>query len=133
MLISANSNAPKSQELATFLRYCVSSLQGRVQSAFGGGPTQGSISGDFMTEDKEYSRMRWASRRGLLELDLLLGPFMESCFRQLEPQLREDYQQLMSHEDQDILNWIMGRVALSDESLIAITDQIRAHNRSKLR
>jgi succinate dehydrogenase flavin-adding protein (antitoxin of CptAB toxin-antitoxin module) len=51
----------------------------------------------------------------------------------LEPQLREDYQQLMSHEDQDILNWIMGREALSDESLIAITDRIRAHNRSKLR
>jgi antitoxin CptB len=58
---------------------------------------------------------------------------MESCFRELEPQLREDYQQLMSHEDQDILNWIMGREALSDESLIAITDRIRAHNRSKLR
>lgn len=70
-----------------------------MQSAFGDGPTQGSISGDFMTEDKDYSRMRWASRRGLLELDLLLGPFMESCFRELEPQLREDYQQLMSHED----------------------------------
>ena len=86
-----------------------------------------------MTEDKDYSRMRWASRRGLLELDLLLWPFMESCFRELEPQLREDYQQLMSHEDQDILNWIMGREALSDGSLIAITDRIRAHNRSKLR
>ena len=111
----------------------MTSLQGRVQSACDNGLTRGSISGDLMTEDKDYSRMRWASRRGLLELDLLLGPFMASCFRELEPQLREDYQQLMSHEDQDILTWIMGTKALSDESLIAITDQIRAHNRSKLR
>jgi len=86
-----------------------------------------------MTEDKEYSRMRWASRRGLLELDLLLEPFMEACFRALEPQLRDDYQQLIGHEDQDILNWIMGREALADETLTAITEQIRAHNRSKLR
>jgi len=39
----------------------------------------------------------------------------------------------MGHEDQDILNWILGREALVDESLVAITDKIRAHNLSKLR
>jgi len=77
--------------------------------------------------------MRWASRRGLLELDLLLEPFMESCFMALEPQLRDDYQQLMGQEDQDILNWIMGREAPAHQTPTAITEQIRAHNRSKLR
>jgi succinate dehydrogenase flavin-adding protein (antitoxin of CptAB toxin-antitoxin module) len=39
----------------------------------------------------------------------------------------------MGQEDQDILNWIMGREAPADETLTAITEQIRAHNRSKLR
>ena len=86
-----------------------------------------------MTEDKDYSRMCWASRRGLLELDLLLGPFMDACFRELEQSLRDDYEQLMGHEDQDILNWIMGREAPPDEVLAAITGRIRAHNLSKLR
>ena len=86
-----------------------------------------------MTQNEQTNRMRWASRRGLLELDLLLGPFMDSCFAELEPSLRDDYQQLMSHEDQDILNWILGRETLMDESLVAITDKIRAHNLSKLR
>ena len=85
-----------------------------------------------MTQNEQTNRMRWASRRGLLELDLLLGPFMDSCFAELEPPLRDDYQQLMGHEDQDILNWILGRETLVDESLVAITDKIRAHNLSKL-
>lgn len=86
-----------------------------------------------MTQNEQVNRMRWASRRGLLELDLLLGPFMEACFSELEQSLRDDYQQLMGHEDQDILNWILGREALTDEKLAAITDRIRAHNLSKLR
>ena len=86
-----------------------------------------------MTQNEQTNRMRWASRRGLLELDLLLGPFMDSCFAELEQSLKDDYQQLMGHEDQDILNWILGRETLVDESLVAITDKIRAHNLSKLR
>lgn len=86
-----------------------------------------------MTQNEQTNRMRWASRRGLLELDLLLGPFMDACFAELEPSLRDDYQQLMGHEDQDILNWILGRETLVDERLVAITDKIRAHNLSKLR
>ena len=86
-----------------------------------------------MTRNEQVNRMRWASRRGLLELDLLLGPFMDACFVELEQSLRDDYQQLMGHEDQDILNWILGREALADEKLAVITDRIRAHNLSKLR
>ena len=62
-----------------------------------------------MAEDEEMRRMRWASRRGLLELDLLLGPFMDQCFADLEPSLRAQYRELMSSEDQQILNWIMER------------------------
>lgn len=89
--------------------------------------------GEPMTQNEQTNRMRWASRRGLLELDLLLGPFMDACFAELEPSLKDDYQQLMGHEDQDILNWILGRETLVDESLVAITDKIRAHNLSKLR
>ena len=34
--------------------------------------------------DEDFNRMRWASRRGLLELDLLLGPFVEACYRELD-------------------------------------------------
>ncbi len=85
-----------------------------------------------MKLDEDYNRMRWASRRGLLELDLLLGPFMDACYRTLDAAKRSDYQRLMAHEDQDILNWILARQPLGDATLSDITSHIRQHNESKL-
>jgi len=85
-----------------------------------------------MAISEEQNRMRWASRRGLLELDLLLGPFVEEVFPVLDTNSREKYRRLMSCDDQDILNWIMDRVPLSDSSLAPIVLSIREHNASKL-
>jgi len=52
-----------------------------------------------MTSREEHNRMRWASRRGLLELDLLLGPFVEAEFPRLDPSSRDDYRELMARDD----------------------------------
>ena len=78
--------------------------------------------------DDELRRMRWASRRGLLELDLLLGPFMEQCFAELPPSLREQYRELMGGEDQQVLNWIMGRDEPVPDHLSDIVQAIRDNN-----
>ena len=85
-----------------------------------------------MAINEEQNRMRWASRRGLLELDLLLGPFVEEVFPVLDSNAKEAYRRLMSCDDQDILNWIMGRAPLGDSSLASIVASIREHNDSKL-
>ncbi len=73
--------------------------------------------------------MRWASRRGLLELDLLLAPFVEACYQQLPDTSKADYRRLMTCEDQDLLNWIMDRSPITDASLSPIIELIRQHNR----
>lgn len=78
--------------------------------------------------DDELRRMRWASRRGLLELDLLLGPFMDQCFADLPQPLREQYRELMGGEDQQILNWIMGRDEAVPDNLAQIVQVIRENN-----
>ena len=80
-------------------------------------------------DSQDYNQMRWASRRGLLELDLLLAPFVEDCYRQLSDVSKADYRRLMGSEDQDLLNWIMDRSPISDGTLIDIIKQIREHNR----
>ena len=85
-----------------------------------------------MERDEEYYRMAWASRRGLLELDLLLNPFMAECFAKLPPELKTDYRRLMACEDQEILNWILERALPEDKTLAPITTRIREHNQSKL-
>ena len=86
-----------------------------------------------MTNTEIQNRMRWASRRGLLELDLLLGPFVEEVFPLLDGDLQEAYRALMSCDDQDILNWIMDRAPISNASLAPIVIRIREHNGSKLK
>lgn len=85
-----------------------------------------------MTGDEDFNRMRWASRRGLLELDLLLAPFVEERYQGLSESLQRDFRQLVTCEDQDIMNWIMGRDTVSDPALESVVLEIRAHNASKL-
>ena len=51
--------------------------------------------------DEDLKRMRWASRRGMLELDLVLEPFVNTCYAGLDEVDRQRYRQLMECEDQD--------------------------------
>ena len=83
-----------------------------------------------MTPDQDLNRMRWASRRGLLELDLLLAPFVDARYQQLTPELKIQFQQLVTGEDQDIMNWVMGREPVADQNLADIVAKIRAHNQA---
>ncbi|MCY4093754.1 MAG: succinate dehydrogenase assembly factor 2 [Gammaproteobacteria bacterium] len=48
----------------------------------------------------------WRSRRGLLELDLYLTPFAESCFDDLSTDLKQQYGELLECEDPEILAWL---------------------------
>ena len=76
-----------------------------------------------MIAQEEINRMRWAARRGMLELDLVLGPFVVSRYAQLSPPDRHRFEQLMQCEDQDLFAWFMQR-AQPDEELAGIVSQI---------
>ena len=55
----------------------------------------------------EYNRLKWASRRGMLELDLILMPFLENIYLSLTPQEQAGYVALLECEDQDMFGWLM--------------------------
>ncbi len=74
--------------------------------------------------DEEVNRMRWASRRGMLELDLVLEPFVVARYAELNEQDRARYKQLMACEDQDLFAWFLRRERPEDEELAAIVSQI---------
>jgi antitoxin CptB len=77
-----------------------------------------------MVSDQELNRMRWAARRGMLELDLVLEPFVNARYASLNEQDRERFQQLMICEDQDLFGWFLRREKPADEELAAIVSQI---------
>ena len=78
--------------------------------------------------DADHNRMRWASRRGLLELDLFLADFVAYQYPSLTAEFKSLYRELMTSADQDIFEWLMGR-AEPDESLAPIVSAIQAYKR----
>lgn len=74
--------------------------------------------------ETEINRMRWASRRGMLELDLVLEPFVAARYATLDERDRQRFAQLMTCEDQDLFAWFMRRQKPEDQELEAIVDKV---------
>jgi antitoxin CptB len=83
-----------------------------------------------MITDEEINRMRWASRRGMLELDLVLEPFVAARYGALDECDRRRFQRLMTCEDQDLYAWFLRREQPADEELAAIVRTILEFSRT---
>ncbi len=57
----------------------------------------------------EQQRLRWQCRRGLLELDLLLGRFIERRYAVLTAAEQEAFRRLLTQPDQTLLAWVQGQ------------------------
>lgn len=77
-----------------------------------------------MIPDEEINRMRWAARRGMLELDLVLEPFVSACYSELNKADRQRFGQLMQCEDQDLFGWFLQRKEPEDQELASIVKKI---------
>lgn len=73
------------------------------------------------------NRLFWSSRRGMLELDLILLPFIENVYPTLEAEDQLSYQRLLECEDQDMYAWFMRRENPHDPSLQRIVELVRTH------
>ena len=67
----------------------------------------------------------------MLELDLVLGPFVEQCYPALDDEDKRRYRLLLEAEDQDLFTWFLGRVTPQDEELAAIVTKVLAHARAE--
>jgi len=74
----------------------------------------------------EKNRLRWATRRGMLELDLILSPFLEEHFDDLEDSDKALFEQLLEEQDQDMFNWFIHRMEPEEAHLKKIVDIIRS-------
>lgn len=76
----------------------------------------------FAPED--LKRLYWHSRRGMLELDLLLVPFAEHCLPGLVEDELEMYRDLLREEDQDLFMWLTRRTEAPSARLQFMIDKI---------
>ena len=60
-----------------------------------------------MVESIDLKSVKWRSRRGMLELDLILQPFIDKVFATLSLEMQNLYWQFLEEEDQDLWRWLL--------------------------
>ncbi len=78
-----------------------------------------------MSEPINRKKLEWQCRRGMLELDVILCPFLERHFDSLKQPQQQAFVNLLSYPDPDIYTWVMGFGKCEDLSLVEIIDNIR--------
>lgn len=77
-----------------------------------------------MPEEISLSRLLWACRRGMLELDVLLMPFVKEAYSELSNQHKLFFQRLLTCEDPELFAWFMGHEVCPDPEFAEIIDVI---------
>ncbi|MBU2964336.1 succinate dehydrogenase assembly factor 2 [Amphritea sp. 2_MG-2023] len=70
-----------------------------------------------MYTEEDIRRLRWQSRRGMLELDVLFVPFVEEVFADLDEEDQDRFVKLLACEDTDLFVWLMERGEAEDPDM----------------
>ena len=81
--------------------------------------------------EEPYKRVIWQSRRGMLELDLVLEPFVKLRYPDLSAEDRAAYRNLLRCDDQSLFDWFMGKARPDDLGHADMVDTILAFQRSR--
>ncbi len=73
---------------------------------------------------EERKRLAWHSRRGMLELDLILVEFAQQQLASMSWQQLQQYKALLAQEDQDLFVWLTRRGEAPDPELRSMVDFI---------
>ncbi|WP_184195230.1 FAD assembly factor SdhE [Chitinimonas taiwanensis] len=73
----------------------------------------------------DKNRLRWRSRRGLLELDIVFEMFLEHDFDGLTDAELDVYQDLLMLPDIDLLELVDGKTDTTDARLAPILARLR--------
>lgn len=92
-----------------------------------------------MTETVEIRlrRLKMRSwRRGMKEMDLILGHFADAALADLSPEELDAYEAVLTENDQDLYLWVTARVNGGDNrgpaGIAAILDKIASHAAERL-
>ncbi|MDZ7748952.1 MAG: succinate dehydrogenase assembly factor 2 [Halofilum sp. (in: g-proteobacteria)] len=73
----------------------------------------------------ERSRLRWLCRRGMKELDELLGRFLEADYEAAPAATRAGFERLLELPDPELYALLTGRAAAEDPQLADAVSRIR--------
>jgi antitoxin CptB len=77
-------------------------------------------------DSRAIERLKWKSRRGLLELDIVFERFWKRAGNEMNEREAAALDRLLALPDNDLLDLVMGRVEIRDAGLAAMLDKLRA-------
>ncbi|AKH69499.1 hypothetical protein IMCC21906_01824 [Spongiibacter sp. IMCC21906] len=84
-----------------------------------------------MLSESEFKRIRWACRRGMLELDLMMVPYVEDRFATLSEEDQHRFVRLLECEDTELFKWFLGKDSPEDPEHALIVNDIISYAKSK--
>ncbi|ETI58274.1 FAD assembly factor SdhE [Marinomonas profundimaris] len=76
------------------------------------------------SDSVRFKRLKWQCRRGMLELDVLLEPFLDEVYLTLEEEDKLRFLKLLECEDQELFPWFMQKEVPEDQDLARIVNII---------
>ncbi|GAB4167867.1 MAG: succinate dehydrogenase assembly factor 2 [Wenzhouxiangellaceae bacterium] len=70
--------------------------------------------------------LRWRCRRGMLELDALLGGWLDSAWSDASPARQAAFARLLECEDDRLWDWIVGNGLPEDPEMVELIHELRA-------
>lgn len=83
------------------------------------------------TSDIFEKQLFWACRRGMLELDVLLGNFLREAYPHLAKSDQDLFANLLTYSDPELFSWLLGHEIPTDPALLSIISKVRSHARTR--
>jgi len=81
---------------------------------------------DVLTQELlSQNRLRWACRRGMLELDIFFGDFLDSGYDDLSESEKYTFQEILLEADQTLFGYLMGQEQPDDIEIANVITKIR--------
>jgi len=77
-------------------------------------------------DNRTIERLKWRSRRGLLELDLVFERFWSGPGKELKEGEAAALERLLALPDNDLLDLVMGRAETPDAHLRDMVEKLRS-------
>ncbi len=71
-------------------------------------------------------RMRWMSRRGMKELDVLLAAYLDQRWPEAPAEEKAAFARLLEHQDPELWSWLSGQAEPGERELADVVSWIRS-------
>ena len=84
------------------------------------------IEDEYLEQSNKVARIKWACRRGMLELDFIFNEFLANGFLVLTEIEQDEFLLFLENNDPDLYSWLMGFRYPENPVDITMVNRIRA-------